>query len=61
MWVFRLGVVATLLSEALVSGFITGATVHVLVSQLKDLFGITVFRYKGNFKVPLVSPHENYC
>lgn len=54
MWVFRLGVMSSLLSEALVSGFVTGATIHVLTSQLKDLFGLTVAKYKGNFKVVLV-------
>jgi solute carrier family 26, other len=47
----RLGTLASLLSEPLVKGFTTAAAVHVLVSQLKDLFGIVVPRYKGAFKI----------
>ncbi|XP_065170334.1 prestin-like [Atheta coriaria] len=40
MYIFRLGIVSTLLSETLVSGFTTGAAVHVLVSQIKDVLGV---------------------
>ncbi|XP_026333752.1 solute carrier family 26 member 10 isoform X2 [Hyposmocoma kahamanoa] len=53
MWVFRMGAVATLLSEPLVSGFTTAASFNVLASQLKDLFGLTIPKLPGNFKVPL--------
>lgn len=49
MFVLRLGVVSALLSETLVSGFITGAAVQVLVSQIKDLFGLTLPKSKGYF------------
>ncbi|KAG4066604.1 hypothetical protein HA402_007240 [Bradysia odoriphaga] len=51
MSVLQLGHLATLLSEPLVNGFTTGAAVHVLVSQLKDLFGIKIPSYKGAFKI----------
>lgn len=51
MYALRLGVVATLLSDALVSGFTTGAAVHVFTSQVKDLFGLTLPKFPGNFDV----------
>ncbi|XP_055614025.1 solute carrier family 26 member 6 isoform X2 [Uranotaenia lowii] len=50
MSVLRLGTLSSLLSEPLVSGFTTAAAVHVLVSQLKDLLGVSIPRYKGAFK-----------
>lgn len=46
-----MGKVASLLSESLVNGFTTGSAVHVLVSQLKDLFGVKVQRHKGLFQI----------
>uniref|UniRef100_A0AAG5DPX5 STAS domain-containing protein n=1 Tax=Anopheles atroparvus TaxID=41427 RepID=A0AAG5DPX5_ANOAO len=49
----RLGMLSSLLSEPLVSGFTTAAAVHVMVSQLKDLLGVSIPRYKGAFKVIL--------
>uniref|UniRef100_A0ABK8FV32 STAS domain-containing protein n=2 Tax=gambiae species complex TaxID=44542 RepID=A0ABK8FV32_ANOGA len=49
----RLGMLSSLLSEPLVSGFTTAAAVHVMVSQLKDLLGVSIPRYKGTFKVIL--------
>ncbi|XP_077301862.1 solute carrier family 26 member prestin isoform X2 [Arctopsyche grandis] len=54
MWVFRLGVMSSLLSEPLVSGFITGATAHVLSSQFKDLFGVQIGNHKGYFKIVML-------
>lgn len=51
MWILRLGTLSTLLSEALVSGFTTGAACSVIVSQLKDMFGISVTRRKGYFLI----------
>ncbi|CAG0914345.1 unnamed protein product [Notodromas monacha] len=44
MGLLRLGALSVLLSDVLVSGFTTGAAVHVLTSQLKGIFGITVPR-----------------
>lgn len=55
---FRLGSLASLLSDPLVNGFTTGAAVHVTVSQLKDLFGIQIQRHKGAFKIIYVSLHN---
>lgn len=50
-----MGKVASLLSESLINGFTTGAAIHVLVSQLKDLVGVKVQRYKGLFQIVNVS------
>lgn len=55
MCVCRMGALSSLLSEPLVSGFTTAAAVHVLVSQIKDLLGVRIPRYKGAFKVIYVS------
>jgi MFS superfamily sulfate permease-like transporter len=44
-----------LLSDTLVSGFTTGAAVHVLTSQVKNLLGVKVSRYNGPLKVIYVS------
>lgn len=56
MYVFRLGIVSALLSDTLVSGFTTGAAVQVLVSQIKDLLGLTVPKHKGFFALVKVTP-----
>ncbi|XP_064092656.1 prestin-like isoform X2 [Macrobrachium nipponense] len=47
----QLGVLCVFLSDMLVSGFTTGAAVHVLTSQVKYLFGIKVPRYNGPLKI----------
>ncbi|TMW43961.1 hypothetical protein DOY81_010959 [Sarcophaga bullata] len=51
MGFFRLGTLSSLLSEPLVNGFTTGAACHVVTSQLKDIFGVSVKRHKGAFKI----------
>lgn len=51
MYVLRLGVITTLLSETLVNGFTCAAAFHVVASQLKDLFGLPVKKRRGYFKV----------
>lgn len=48
---FRLGTLASLLSEPLVNGFTTAAACHVVTAQLKDVFGINVAKHKGAFKI----------
>ncbi|KAG5684094.1 hypothetical protein PVAND_013343 [Polypedilum vanderplanki] len=53
MCVLRLGILSSLLSEALVNGFTTAAAVHVFTSQLKDILGLKLPRHKGAFKVLL--------
>ncbi|CAD5116129.1 DgyrCDS5053 [Dimorphilus gyrociliatus] len=47
----RLGGVTVLLSPALVSGFTTGAAVHVLTSQVKFLFDIRIPRHSGSLNI----------
>lgn len=54
MYVLRLGIISSLLSETLVSGFTTGAAIHVFTSQVKDLLGIKLTPVIGNFKIILV-------
>nr|XP_029731389.1 solute carrier family 26 member 10-like [Aedes albopictus] len=51
MYVGRLGVISFLLSDTLVSGFTTGAAIHVLTSQIKDLLGLSLPPQSGNFEV----------
>ncbi|KAH8260902.1 hypothetical protein KR044_000204, partial [Drosophila immigrans] len=48
---FRLGTLASLLSEPLVNGFTTAAACHVVTAQLKDVLGVTVERKKTPFKI----------
>lgn len=61
MFVFRLGILSFLLSECLVSGFTTGAAIHVATSQVKDLLGLELPRITGNFKLIKVSFCEWTC
>ncbi|XP_059491144.1 solute carrier family 26 member 6-like [Neocloeon triangulifer] len=49
LYSLRLGVVCTFLSDALVSSFITGAGVHIFTSQIKEIVGIKVAKFKGPF------------
>ncbi|KAF7995780.1 hypothetical protein HCN44_006887 [Aphidius gifuensis] len=44
MYFLRLGIISTLLSETLVNGFTTGAAIHVLISQIKDLLGLSFIK-----------------
>lgn len=55
MFLLRLGAVSSLLSETLVSGFTTGAAIHVFTSQVKDLFGLRLTPTTGYFEIILVS------
>ena len=50
MYIFRLGIICTLLSETFVNGFTTGAAVQVLLSQIFDLIGLNSKKPKGHFK-----------
>lgn len=61
MYILRLGIISSLLSETLVSGFTTGAAMHVLTSQVKDLLGIKLTGKSEFFvviKVRQVCSHE---
>ncbi|XP_058805489.1 solute carrier family 26 member 6-like isoform X2 [Phymastichus coffea] len=51
MYVFRLGVISTLLSETFVNGFTTGAAIQVLLSQVFDLLGLNSVKPRGYFKL----------
>ncbi|XP_071452003.1 prestin [Hetaerina americana] len=51
MSIFKLGIVCTLLSETLVSGFTTAAAIHVFTSQIKDLLGIKLKKFEGVFNI----------
>ncbi|XP_066572589.1 sulfate transporter isoform X2 [Amia ocellicauda] len=47
MGVFQVGFVSVYLSDALLSGFATGASITILTSQVKYLLGITLPRTRG--------------
>uniref|UniRef100_A0A8R1E0B9 STAS domain-containing protein n=1 Tax=Caenorhabditis japonica TaxID=281687 RepID=A0A8R1E0B9_CAEJA len=47
MGVLRLGFLTTYLSDLLVSGFTTGAAVHVFTSQLNKVLGVKLPRHEG--------------
>lgn len=51
----RFGFVAIYLTEPLVRGFTTAASIHVVVSQLKYLLGVKTQRFSGPFSVIYVS------
>lgn len=54
----RFGFVAIYLTEPLVRGFTTAASVHVCVSQLKYLLGVRTQRFSGPLSVIYVSSKE---
>lgn len=54
MYAFRLGFLATLLSDPLVSGFTTAAALHVFTSQVKELLGLDYKSTQGNFNLIMV-------
>ncbi|CAH1164194.1 unnamed protein product [Phaedon cochleariae] len=49
MYFLRLGAASALLSDMLVNAFTAGAAVQVVSTQIKDLLGISLPRYKGYF------------
>eukprot|EP00118_Oscarella_pearsei_P020508 m.222328 g.222328 ORF g.222328 m.222328 type:complete len:734 (+) comp39975_c2_seq1:84-2285(+) len=51
-FIFRLGFITRFLSDAMVSGFTTGAAFHVGASQLRDAFGIEFDRQESPAVVP---------
>ena len=50
-YVFRLGFVTRFMSDAMVSGFTTGAAFHVAASQIRHVFGLEL-SYRSPFVVP---------
>lgn len=55
MYLLRLGIVAFLLSDCLVSGLSTGAAFHIFSSQIKDACGIEIPPSGAYFKIVTVS------
>lgn len=51
----QFGFVVTYLSDPLVRGYTTAASVHVLISQLKNVFGVSVGEYSGPLSLFKVS------
>ena len=52
MYICHLGIIGIILSDQLVSGFTTGAAIHVASSQIKSLLGLDVPAYNGPFHLP---------
>jgi MFS superfamily sulfate permease-like transporter len=44
MGLMRIGALSVVLSDVLVSGLTTGASMHILTSQIKGIFGVNVPR-----------------
>ncbi|GAB0099045.1 solute carrier family 26 member 6 [Sergentomyia squamirostris] len=55
MSLLRMGALSSLLSEPLVSGFTTASAIHVVASQIKDIFGIKLPHHKGAFKLVYIA------
>ncbi|XP_022656361.1 solute carrier family 26 member 6-like isoform X3 [Varroa destructor] len=53
MGLLALGSLSVFFSEPMLSGFVTGAAMHVISAQLRDLLDIKVSRRKGAFKALL--------
>lgn len=51
MGIFRLGFFSSYLSDQLISGFTTGAAVHVFVAQLDKILGVKISLYQGPGKL----------
>jgi high affinity sulfate transporter 1 len=54
MGLMQFGFITLLLSESLISGYTTGAAVHVFTSQLTKIFGIKSDPIRGIFSVPKI-------
>uniref|UniRef100_A0A1B6D5J8 STAS domain-containing protein n=2 Tax=Clastoptera arizonana TaxID=38151 RepID=A0A1B6D5J8_9HEMI len=51
MYFFQLGFMCSFLSDTLVNGLTAGAAVHVFTSQIKDLLGMHIQSFSGNFQI----------
>jgi MFS superfamily sulfate permease-like transporter len=47
----HLGFVVIYLSEPMTRGFTTGCSFHVFTSQMKAIFGVSIPRHNGAFKI----------
>lgn len=61
MGVLRLGFLTRYLSDPMISGFTTGASVHVFTSQVKYALGVDIPRHSGAFTIPKVRPSFLLC
>ena len=61
MFSLRIGALTVILSDMLVKGFTTGAAVHVLMSQVKSLFGLKLPRHSGPGKLIKVGGRPRQC
>ena len=51
---FKLGLLATFMSMSFIGGFMAGATIHIITSQVPFCLGIIVPRQSGIFRVPKI-------
>ncbi|MEQ2285838.1 hypothetical protein AMECASPLE_036055 [Ameca splendens] len=56
MGVLQVGFIVVYLSDTLVSGFTTAAAIHIMVSQLKFVLGLSVPGINGPLAIIYVSP-----
>ena len=54
MGLVGLGAVATFMSMPFIGSFLTGATVHIITSQVPAIFGLQIKGHPGIFKIPIV-------
>lgn len=59
MGALQVGFVVMYLSDTLVSGFTTAAAIHILVSQLKFVFGLQVPGMSGPLSIIYVSAEHS--
>lgn len=51
MSVLHLGFITLYLSDPLIEGFMTGAVLHIMVSQVKRILGLSITKYQGPLKL----------
>lgn len=51
MGLLQVGFIVIYLSDTLISGFTTAAAVHILISQLKFILGLTVPGFSGPLSI----------
>jgi len=61
MGLLNLGVLSSLLSDSLISGFTTGAAMHVFASQVPQLLGVKVTKFTGVGRLVKVNNTVGFC
>jgi len=59
MGFIKLGFIASYLSDPVVSGFTTGAAVHVVIGQIKPILGLNLPPKPGLFSLVKVNMDSN--